>query len=278
MANPILKIKRGLSKPVDYLETINQSGVVTQTLGLTAGELGVNLTAGNYSFYIGNNLGKAITFGCEVTTATDLGGVASSDYKIPTQKALKTYVDTSVTSSTALGVMSRYASTTEVLTLTTAAPEGTHLFGSTDFAATTPSTLTYGSGIFTNTSTSTMYLLITYQITWNGFTTTQSYNSRNIVRSAWIQKSFTGSGAADNVYGFTSLLCPPLASNAAGAISGTQNGTAIIALDAGQSFSIRCKNHGSATATTLTTAFITNTAPTPVTNFTKATNIQIVKL
>lgn len=96
---PILKIKKGNNRPSDYsVTTFNPPGLPSYSVqsGLSAGELGVDL--GNNVFYIGNNLGKAITFGCPVDADVNLGSVASN-FKIPTQKAVKTYVDTNVTTA-----------------------------------------------------------------------------------------------------------------------------------------------------------------------------------
>ena len=277
MAKPIIKIKTGTVKPSDYTETFS-NGIVTSTSGLSAGELGATITAPNYAFYIGNNLGKAITFGAEVSTDILLGGVNASDFKVATQRALKTYVDDNIVGGpggSVVQIISRYSTTTQ--SVTTNAEIGVQ-FDTQDFISSGGITdLTYTAGTFTNNSANTIYLLITYQITWSGFATTSSYNSRNIVRSAWVQKSFTGSVAADNVYGFTTLLCPPLASNVAGALTGTQNGTAVLELSQGQSFNIRCKNHGTATTSISASSFY-NPSSGFANNFSKATNVQIVKL
>ena len=277
MAKPIIKIKTGTVKPSDYTETFS-NGIVTSTSGLSAGELGATITAPNYAFYIGNNLGKAITFGAEVSTDILLGGVNASDFKVATQRALKTYVDDNIVGGpggSVVQIISRYSTTTQ--SVTTNAEIGVQ-FDTQDFISSDGITdLTYTAGTFTNNSANTIYLLITYQITWSGFATTSSYNSRNIVRSAWVQKSFTGSVAADNVYGFTTLLCPPLASNVAGALTGTQNGTAVLELSQGQSFNIRCKNHGAANTSISPSSFY-NPSGGFANNFSKATNVQIVKL
>ena len=277
MAKPIIKIKTGTVKPSDYTETFS-NGIVISTSGLSAGELGATITAPNYAFYIGNNLGKAITFGAEVSTDILLGGANASDFKVATQRALKTYVDDNIVGGpggSVVQIISRYSTTTQ--SVTTNAEIGVQ-FDTQDFISSGGITdLTYTAGTFTNNSANTIYLLITYQITWSGFSTTSSYNSRNIVRSAWVQKSFTGSVAADNVYGFTTLLCPPLASNVAGALTGTQNGTAVLELSQGQSFNIRCKNHGAATTSISPSSFY-NPSGGFANNFNKATNVQIVKL
>jgi len=277
MAKPIIKIKTGTVKPSDYTETFS-GGIVASTSGLSAGELGATITAPNYAFYIGNNLGKAITFGAEVSTDILLGGANASDFKVATQRALKTYVDDNIVGGpggSVVQIISRYSTTTQ--SVTTNAEIGVQ-FDTQDFISSGGITdLTYTAGTFTNNSANTIYLLITYQITWSGFSTTSSYNSRNIVRSAWVQKSFTGSVAADNVYGFTTLLCPPLASNVAGALTGTQNGTAVLELSQGQSFNIRCKNHGAATTSISASSFY-NPSAGFANNFSKATNVQIVKL
>jgi hypothetical protein len=76
------------------------------------------------------------------------------------------------------------------------------------------------------------------------------------------------------VYGFTSLLIQPALNTDAGAITGTQNGSAIINLEDGQYFTIQCR---SPVATSITdTARVNLGTFTP--NFDKATRIQIVRL
>ena len=266
MAKPILRIKQGNAKPGNYS--------VSTGLGLTAGELGANLTgSGSYGFYIGNTFGQAITFGCEVTT--DSAFTTPSDAKIPTQKALKTYVDALSVSASPVGIISRYSGTgldPDGNLLVSANIPTTQLFASSEFTQTIASTdLTYSSGTFTNNSGNIMYLLVTYQITW--IPPTNISLNFNAVKGAWIQKS--GSVPEDNVYGFTSLLLQPTLSTLAGAIRGTQNGSAIIALATGDSFSIRCRS--SVTTNTTSTATI-NITGTSATNFTRATRIQIVRL
>jgi hypothetical protein len=78
MADPKIKIKRGTGNPSNW------NGVS----GATAGELYVDFT--NTSFYIGNTFGQAITFGHFVDGGT-LG--TNSNIRVPTQKAVKSYVD-----------------------------------------------------------------------------------------------------------------------------------------------------------------------------------------
>ena len=284
MAKPILKIKTGISgKPGNYTQTLT-NGIVTATSGLTAGELGANLTAGSYGFYIGNTFGQAITFGCEVTIDSTLGGVSPSDAKIPTQKALKTYIAAAATTAAPVQMMSRYSSGDLAVSGNISVIQS---FATSELS--TISGLAYGSvnglvgnSYFTNTSGNTIHLLICYQITWVGFATTnQIYNSREIVRSAWIQLYRPPfDDLTSDVYGFTSLLCPPTSSTNPGAMTGTQNGSATIELLDGHSFAIQCKNHGTAATSTTNTATInigTATGPS-VTNFNRATRIQIIKV
>ena len=271
MANPILRIKQGNLKPVDY-------SVITGS-GLTAGELGANLTgSGSYGFYIGNTFGQAITFGCEVTIDSALGSATPSDAKIPTQKALKTYVDTISVSASPSGIISRYSGlsndTGGNLNVSANIPT-TQLFASSEIIPGTIASadLTYSSnGTFTNNSGNIMYLLVTYQITWIGFSNNSAATFNN-PRSAWIQKS--GSIPEDNVYGFTTILIPTAVGTLAGAIRGTQNGSAIIALEAGDSFSIKCRSSVNTFTTNIASINITGTSEI---NFTRATRIQIVRL
>ena len=269
MANPILRIKQGNLKPVDY-------SVITGS-GLTAGELGANLTgSGSYGFYIGNTFGQAITFGCEVTT--DSAFTTPSDAKIPTQKALKTYVDALSVSASPVGIISRYSGTAldpDGNLLVSANTPTTQLFASSEIIPQTIASadLAYSNGTFTNNSGNIMYLLVTYQITW--IAPTNISLNFNAVKGAWIQKTFINSVPADNVYGFTSLLLQPAVSTSAGAIRGTQNGSAIIALEAGDSFSIKCRS--SVNTFTTSTANINITGTSEI-NFRRATRIQIVRL
>jgi len=282
MAKPILKIKTGISgKPVNYTQTLT-NGIVTATSGLTAGELGANLAAGSYGFYIGNTFGQAITFGCEVTIDSTLGGISPSDAKIPTQKALKTYA-AAATTAAPVQMMSRYSFGDLAVSGNISVIQS---FDTSELS--TISGLAYGgvlglngSSYFKNISGNTIHLLICYQITWVGFTPTQgnqSYASREIVRSAWIQLYRPPyDNLTSDMYGFTSLLCPLLASNNPGALTGTQNGSATIELSDGHSFAIQCKNHGTAATNTTNRATI-NITGTSVTNFNRATRIQIVKV
>ena len=283
MAKPILKIKTGISgKPGNYTQTLT-NGIVTATSGLTAGELGANLAAGSYGFYIGNTFGQAITFGCEVTIDSTLGGISPSDAKIPTQKALKTYIAAAATTAAPAKIMSRYSSGDLAVSGNISVIQS---FDTSELS--TISGLAYGgvvglNGIsyFTNTTIDPIHLLICYQITWTGFTSTQgnqSYASRDIVRSAWIQVYRPSyDNLTSDMYGFTSLLCPLLASTNTGALTGTQNGSATIELLSGHSFAIQCKNHGTAATSTTNTATI-NIGSGSITNFNRATRIQIVKV
>lgn len=76
MAKPIIKIKRGLnSVPV----------------GLSTAELAVDLQ--NTKLYVGNSSGVSIPIAARVSDDSTMGGVSSSDNLIPTQKAVKTYID-----------------------------------------------------------------------------------------------------------------------------------------------------------------------------------------
>ena len=266
MAKPILRIKQGNAKPGNY-------SVITG-LGLTAGELGANLIAGSYGFYIGNTFGQAITFGCEVTT--DSAFTTPSDAKIPTQKALKTYVDALSVSASPSGIISRYSSGD--LAVSANIPISL-TFANSELQTILDTHLTYTStgtnnGRFTNNSGNIMYLLVTYQITWVVPSVSVPLNS-NPAKSVWIQKTFLLNDApANNVYGFTSLLIQTALNNNAGAITGTQNGSAIIALEDGQYFTIQCR---SPVATSITDTASVNLG-TFTTNFNKATRIQIVRL
>jgi hypothetical protein len=62
--------------------------------GLTFGELA--FVQGITSFYVTNNVGTSVRIGAEVDTNINLG---TSDNKIPTQNAVKQYVDTAVSAS-----------------------------------------------------------------------------------------------------------------------------------------------------------------------------------
>jgi hypothetical protein len=85
MANPKIKIKRGTGKPSNW----------NGTSGATAGELYVDLS--NTSFYIGNTFGRAITFGNLIDSDITLN--ANSNTRIPTQKAVKSYIDNNIQGS-----------------------------------------------------------------------------------------------------------------------------------------------------------------------------------
>jgi hypothetical protein len=85
MANPKIKIKTGTGKPSNW----------NGTSGATAGELYVDLS--NTSFYIGNTFGRAITFGNLIDSDITLN--ANSNTRIPTQKAVKSYIDNNIQGS-----------------------------------------------------------------------------------------------------------------------------------------------------------------------------------
>jgi hypothetical protein len=85
MANPKIKIKTGTGKPSNW----------NGTSGATAGELYVDLS--NTSFYIGNTFGQAITFGNLIDS--DINLTANSNTRIPTQKAVKSYIDNNIQGS-----------------------------------------------------------------------------------------------------------------------------------------------------------------------------------
>lgn len=268
MPKPIVKIKKGNTRPGNY-NPVNGSG-------LTAGELGINLT--DNAFYIGNNLGQAITFGAEISTDTELGGPSPSDNKIPTQKAIRSFIGSNP-STGVIASMSRYSAAPQpvnansVLTGVAFASEEFNI-GALD--------LTIINNLYTYSGTTTGYYLINYQLTWQGFSTTQQYNTREIVRSAWIQKTSTAAGfnLQQNVYGFSTILCPPLALTAAniGSINGVQSGIGIISLTSGESFRIDCKNHSSANYNVGLVNCQINNAGTLATNFSRASRLQIFKI
>jgi len=290
MANPIIKIKTGSSKPEDYtLTTI--SGNTTQK-GLTAGELGAVVTPPDYAFYIGNNSGKAITFGNEISTDNSLGSSNPSDFKIPTQKAVKEFIDNNCFSSgSQIESASYYVSSDKQIA--SLADEQKLLFGGLEYSTIPSSILSVSTNSdtfssFTNTSfQDTYYFLVCYQITWDWFASTQTYNSAGIIRSAWIQKAGPINyppteflNVAENVYGFSTLLCPPLQNTSLGAITGTQTASAVIELKPLQGFTINVRNHSGSLTNVLSQGRINNGFPgsPQQINFERATRLQIVKL
>lgn len=156
MADPIIKIKRKTAS----------SGAPS---GLTVGEPAVNLF--NNSFYIVNASGTAITFGAEVDSNTSLA--SNSDNKIPTQKAVKTYIDNYPTSASFQVALRKHDSAQSV----TGNTNTLIIFPSE--VVNTITGLAYSGGTFTNTSGVTMYVNVSYQI---GF----AQNSTGY-RSTWIQ-------------------------------------------------------------------------------------------
>ena len=155
MADPVIKIKK---------RTIS-SGIPND---LQQGELAVNLFT--KSFYIGTGGNSAITFGAEVDSNITLG---TSDNKIPTQKAVKSYVDNYNTTSS-FQYMMRNNNTVQTVNSNT----NTIML----FAVEPVNTITglaYNGGTFTNTSGATMYVNVSYQI---GF----AQNSTGF-RATWIQ-------------------------------------------------------------------------------------------
>jgi hypothetical protein len=271
MAKPIVKIKKGNNKPLDY-----QFNLGIQ-LGLTAGELGVNLT--DKAFYIGDNFGKAITFGAEISTDITLGGATPSDNKIPTEKAIRTFIGASPPTTSSTAIISRYSSGPITINALATAPIA---FSSFEFADVGTTNLDVTSNnLFTYNGSNTGYYLITYQICWALFPSTQVYNTREIIRSSWIQKNPSDTqNLGINVYGFSTLLCPPLGSSNIGAINGVNCGSAVISLTNGQSFSILCRNHASANynAGLVNCQINLGGSPPLQTNFSRASRLQIIKL
>lgn len=288
MANPIIKIKSGLQKPVNY-------NPVTGA-GLTAAELGVNLSAGQYNLYVGNTFGQAITLGAEIDADVTLG--SNSDFKIATQKAIKTYANSLISSPPASPTMihSRFKTATQTYSANTKANLIWNTTGTpVEYSiGTFPFTVNISTGTdqayLTYTGTETAYFLIMYQVTWSQFVSTQSYNSSAVNRSAWIQKysaSHVGGGAVadtdavkqQNVYGFSTLLCTPLASTSQGSISGTQLGSAVISLSQNEKFAITCQNNGSvATSVNISGAITLVNNQAPAVNFANGTRLQIVRI
>lgn len=291
---PIIKIKTGTGKPPDYsITTINPTdGSPSYEIqnGLSAAEMGVNLTPNSYAFYIGNSLGKAITFGAEIDSNPALG---TSDFKIPTQKAVKDYIVSFACPPVNLSsqILTRHRSTTDgnqtVPQLTTANPNNSIvniLFPTQDTSNTTTggiTDLTYAAatGIFTNSGSNILYLLVLYQVTWTGFGVSQTYVSNTIIRSSWIQKNPTDTAnLSTNVYGFTTILLPPLGSGLQGSVTGTQTGTALITLNPNESFSIRAKNHNTAAASGIASSASSNITGANTSIFSNATRVQIIRI
>lgn len=156
MADPIIKIKK---------RTLS-SGIPNN---LQAGELAVNLFTN--SFYIGTGGVGAITFGAEVDSSITLA--SNSDNKIPTQKAVKSYVDNYNTASSFQFMMRNNNTVQSVNTGT-----NTIMLFNVE-PANTFTGLAYSGGTFTNTSGATMYVNVSYQI---GF----AQNSTGY-RATWIQ-------------------------------------------------------------------------------------------
>jgi len=152
----------------------------TTPSGLTFGELAY--VAGTTSFYIGNSAGTSVRIAAEVDTSTSLG---SSDNKIPTQKAVKDYVDNALAGVgtnvfTQVGIAGQPGITADTtsdvlnfapgtgITLTSNASTDTVTIGLLD-SFTLPGTLTVGTN-----------LIVTGDMTINGTTTTVNSNVTTI--------------------------------------------------------------------------------------------------
>lgn len=157
MADPIIKIKRKTSA----------SGKPTN---LTVGELAVNLV--DNAFYIHTGA-EAITFGCEVDTNITLA--SNSDNKIPTQKAVKSYVDNFNTGSAFQSAARTSGTNVQSIANNTNVRV---LFNNESFNTTS---LTFAGGTFTNNTGTTMYVNVSYQV---------AFSSSNVgYRASWIQTS-----------------------------------------------------------------------------------------
>lgn len=203
MPDPIIKIKRKTAS----------AGAPT---GLTVGEPAVNLF--NNSFYVVNGSGTAITFGAEVDSNASLG---SSDNKIPTQKAVKTYVD-NFNAGSAFQVEMRNNSAASTVNANI-----NHLVGFDTSIVDTITGLNYLGGSFLNSSGSTMYLNVSYQVS---FTTSSSG-----YRATWIQ---TGGDPQQNKFG--ALYTTPN-----GATFHIHNGSSVIPLSNGRTFGIFAAHNNS---------------------------------
>lgn len=210
MADPIIKIKK---------RTLT-SGIPN---GLQQGELAVNLFTN--SFYIGTGGNSAITFGAEVDSNITLA--SNSDNKIPTQKAVKSYVDNYNTSSS-FQTNLRVSNVTQLVNNNT----NTRIeFPSETFNTITG--LTYSGGTFTNTSGTTMFVNVSYQVSFD-------LNATGY-RATWIQ---TSGDAQQNKYG--ALFTTPNGSTAH-----IHNGSSVIPVHGvnGQFSIFASHNRGSALST-----------------------------
>jgi hypothetical protein len=209
MENPILKIKRN----------INTSNIPS---GLTSGELFVNLVTN--TLYVGDTYGISKPICGEVTPEINLN--SNSNYKIPTQKAVKSYIDNIEPTSTT-GIEKRKTVVaqangynTNVRVLFTNIEGVDNLIG-----------ITYSGGTFTNITQSTITLNVQYAV--NTLTPRPSTSSTTGCRLSWIQTS-------DNkIYGSkTERTYDSSYNNFSGTTSSMMTSQAIFQLDVNQAFTV----------------------------------------
>ena len=209
MANPILKIKRD----------INTSNIPS---GLTSGELFVNLLTN--TLYVGDTYGISIPICGEVTT--EINSNSNSNYNIPTQKAVKTYID-NIEPISNTGIEKRKTATLQANGYNTNVRVLFNSFEGID----TLSGITYSGGTFTNITQDTITLNVQYAV--NTLTPRPSSSSTSGCRLSWIQ---TSNG---KIYGSkTERTYDANGNSISGTTSSMMIGQAIFQLDANQEFTV----------------------------------------
>jgi hypothetical protein len=234
MANPIIKIKSSTTAFPTAYDPISGTG-------LTFAELGARLSTGIYGFYIGTT-GEPVRIGSEVADDNSLGTGSGSPYKIPTQRSVKSYVNSAITGINNSGAFTLSRNSTSALTVTANAITPV-LFQGTEFSIGSLN-LTYANGTFTNTTGSTLRLNVFYQILWSQ--TTFTTNANTIQRSNWIQTS-TG-----NKYGFSTGLVNPIGNSVDPDLDCIISASCIITLANNESFQVYAKNHSSSATSIIT--------------------------
>jgi hypothetical protein len=208
MEYPILKIKRD----------INSSSIPS---GLTSGELFVNLVTN--TLYVGNDSGTSKAICGEVIEQINTN--SNSNFKIPTQKAVKSYID-SIETTNVTGIEKRKSVTNQ----TNAHNINVRVLFSNIDGLDGLLDLTYNGGTFTNILLDPIVLNVNYGI--NTLTPRPAQGNTTASRYSWIQ---TSNG---KIYGSTVERTYLNTDNPNGTTSSTMVSSAIFKLEPNEQFAV----------------------------------------
>ena len=280
MAKAIVRIKSGTAASPGPYNAANGTG-------LTYGELGARIQNNFNSLYIGSD-NQPIMIGAEVSDDVTLS--SNSQYKIPTQGAVKTYVDNIISSNnlTPPFFLSRYSnelvynvtvpfSFNGVQTVRWENPDiitqqSPLEYISNDGFFPTPGFLisTEYRGAFRNSSSNAIRVNVIYQIMWSQTAGSIPEEDSKLQKNQWIEtynKFSQVDRTITGTYGFSSLVITRVLNNTSSVYDGIANASAIFTLNPNERFVVKAWNiGGSATKILASNDLVTS----------KATRIQIV--